>query len=103
MPTSIGGWGIVSTRVVIPPAQWRRQGRYTWKYPPSHVQSRQHSGPVWFVLQCGKTNNELRIVAMTICLCHGGICELSIRSSWPCPVNALSNEHSRKFFGNLID
>ena len=25
----------------------------------------------------------LRVVAMTICLCHGGICECNIRCSWP--------------------
>ena len=30
-----------------------------------------------------RQNNELRFMAMTICLCHGGICELSIRCSWP--------------------
>ena len=30
-----------------------------------------------------RQNNELRMVAMTICLCHGGIYELSIRCSWP--------------------
>ena len=27
--------------------------------------------------------NELRMLAMTICLCRGGICELCIRCSWP--------------------
>ena len=30
-----------------------------------------------------RQNNELRMVAMTMCLCHGGVCELSIRCSWP--------------------
>ena len=30
-----------------------------------------------------RQNNELRMVAMTVCLCHGGVCELSIRCSWP--------------------
>ena len=30
-----------------------------------------------------RQNNELRMVAMPICLCHGGICELGIRCSWP--------------------
>ena len=29
-----------------------------------------------------RQDNELKVVAMTICLCHGGICELSIRCSW---------------------
>ena len=28
-------------------------------------------------------NNVLRFIAMTICLCHGGICEFNIRCSWP--------------------
>ena len=29
------------------------------------------------------TPPPLSMMAMTICLCHGGICELSIRGSWP--------------------
>ena len=32
-----------------------------------------------------RQNNELKVVAMTMCLCHGGIRELSIRCSWPPP------------------
>ena len=28
---------------------------------------------------------------MTICLCHGGMCEPSIRCSWPCATMGLSN------------
>ena len=28
-------------------------------------------------------NNEVRVVTMTICLCHGGVCESCIRCSWP--------------------
>ena len=39
-----------------------------------------------------RQNNELKVVAMTICLCHGGICELGICSSPPyglLPVTAV--------------
>ena len=38
------------------------------------------SGPG--VCSAARQNNELKVVAMTICLCHGGICELNIRCSW---------------------
>ena len=39
----------------------------------------------WSGLCCSaaRQNNELKMVAMTICLCHGGICEVSIRCSCP--------------------
>ena len=43
---------------------------------------------IWSGLCCNaaRQNSELKVVAMTICLCHGGICELSVRCSWPpCP------------------
>ena len=33
--------------------------------------------------QCSRSNNELRVVTMTICLCHGGVCESCVRCSWP--------------------
>ena len=33
--------------------------------------------------QAATQNNELRFVAMTIYLCHGGICELIIRCPTP--------------------
>ena len=38
-----------------------------------------------FGLRCSAAsqNNVLRFVVMTICLCHGGICELCIHCSWP--------------------
>ena len=38
-----------------------------------------------------RRNNELRVVAMTICLCHRGMCEPSIHCSWPCATMGLSN------------
>ena len=40
--------------------------------PPPLCDSRQHSALLWFALQCSKSNNVLRFVAMTICLCRGG-------------------------------
>ena len=37
------------------------------------------------LLRCSaaKQYNELRMLAVTICLCDGVICELCIRRSWP--------------------
>ena len=41
----------------------------------------------WSGLCCSaaRQNNVLSVPAMNICLCHGGICELSIRCSCPLP------------------
>ena len=40
--------------------------------------------------QCTNLANVLRFMAMTICLCHGGICELNIGCSWPQPLSGPS-------------
>ena len=34
---------------------------------------------------------------MTICLCHGGICELCIRCSWPFVIPVTLTEKQRKY------
>ena len=39
-----------------------------------------------------------KTICMTICLCHGGICELSIRCSWPGNNKYLPAKHSQSHF-----
>ena len=62
----LSSWGLL-TPPLPPPAR-----------PQGNIQD-------WSGLRCSaaRQNHELGMVAMTICLCHGGICELSIRCSWP--------------------
>ena len=47
------------------------------------------------MLQCSRSNDELRVVTMTICLCQGCICESYIRCSWPPPPRGLRPTSTR--------
>ena len=65
--------------------------------PPSALLDHHESQVAWCAHSAHAVHQlglVLRFIAMTICLCHGGICELSIRfffcCSWPCLVLIFS-------------
>ena len=76
------GWGagddipILMARRARPPEHTDTTPRWT---PPPLTRPSQPLPP----LPLFRHNNVLRFMAMAICLCLGGIRELSIRSSWP--------------------